>query len=293
MPRRRQTFVTILTVFLHKLDNNPVLASLASSQSSIGRSSTPSLSKRLMTSKITSNDDASVLRELKELIEKQSKEIDSLKEALASKSKGKDTSVSTSSHGAPASDLDPGAYLKTPFYIIARQRVGWLGLFLVSLSFTAIIMNGFEHTLSQQIELAYFVPLLAGHGGNTGGQAVGSVLSALSTKSVTSKDAFKIIRKEAMTGMTVGLILGTIVGPLAHFGGGISKHVATVVFFTLPWLSTIAATLASSIPFACHAAGLDPAIIAAPAMTTFVDVTGLLSYFLIANKVFKWFGLNL
>lgn len=247
-----------------------------------------------MTSKtLTHNDDASALRELKELIQKQSKEIDSLKAALATKSATKDTKASTASHGPPASDLDPGTYLHTPFYKIAFQRVGWLALFLVSLSFTAIIMNGFEHTLSQQIELAYFVPLLAGHGGNTGGQAVSSVLSGLSTKSITSKDAFKIIRKEAMTGMTVGIILGCIVGPIAHFGGGISRHVSTVVFFTLPWLSTLAATLASSIPFACHAAGLDPAIIAAPAMTTFVDVSGLLSYFLIANKVFKWFGVKL
>lgn len=248
-----------------------------------------------MSSKILTNDDASALRELKETIQEQTKEIETLKAALATKSKDSKSSTASSQHGhgPPASDSDPGAYLHSPFYKIAFQRVGWLAIFLLSLSFTAIIMNGFEHTLSQQIELAYFVPLLAGHGGNTGGQAVGSVLSALSTKSITSKDAFKVIRKEAMTGLTVGLILGSIVGPVAHFGGGISRHVSTVVFFTLPWLSTIASTLASSIPFACHAAGLDPAIIAAPAMTTFVDVSGLLSYFLIANKVFSWFGVEL
>lgn len=154
-------------------------------------------------------------------------------------------------------------------------------------------MNGFEHTLSKQIELAYFVPLLAGHGGNTGGQAVGSVLSALSTGAIKTSDAFTIIRKEAMSGMMVGVLLGSVVGPVAHFLGGVSSHVSMVVFCTLPLLSTIASTLASGIPFGCKAVGLDPAIIAAPAMTTFVDVTGLLSYFLIANKIFAWYGMEL
>lgn len=239
--------------------------------------------------------DASALRELKEIIQKQRKEIDDLKSKLAgSKSSKKSVVVATAhGHGPPVDDTDPSLYIASPFYKLAFQRVGWLFIFLCSLSLTAVIMNGFEHTLSQQIELAYFVPLLAGHGGNTGGQTVGSVLSALSTGAATTEDAFRIIRKEAMSGMTVGIILGTFVGTAAHFLGGISAHVSVVVFCTLPLLSTIAGTLASTIPFVCKLFGLDPTIIAAPAMTTFVDVTGLMSYFLIANKIFAWYGLKL
>lgn len=234
----------------------------------------------------------SALRELKEIIQKQAKEIEQLKSELGSKHL-KTTHTSGHGHGPPAADEDPNLYVKTPFYSLAFKRVGWLCFFLMSLSLTAVIMNGFEHTLSKQIELAYFVPLLAGHGGNTGGQTVGSVLSALSTNSVTKKDAFRVIRKEAMSGLTVGLMLGTFVGLISYHLGGISKHVSTVVFCTLPLLSIIAGTLASSIPFVCIALGLDPAIIAAPCMTTFVDVSGLLSYFLIANKIFALFGLEL
>lgn len=232
----------------------------------------------------------SVLKELKETIQKQAKEIESLKSQLGHK---KSISSTSHGHGPPVADGDPNVYAKTPFYKLAFRRVGWLFIFLMSLSLTAVIMNGFEHTLSKQIELAYFVPLLAGHGGNTGGQTVGSVLSALSTNSITTKDAFHVIRKEAMSGLTVGLILGSFIGLVSYHIGGISMHVSTVVFCTLPLLSTIAATLASSIPFICTAIGLDPAIIAAPAMTTFVDVSGLLSYFLIANKIFALFGLEL
>ncbi len=256
------------------------------------------LSRSIMTYDKKKNEELSspsALRELKEIIQKQAKEIELLKSSLeAAKSTPKTGPPSSShGHGPPTAEEDPNEYILAPFYKLAFRRVGWLFIFLMSLSLTAIIMNGFEHTLSKQIELAYFVPLLAGHGGNTGGQTVGSVLSALSTNSITTKDAFRVIRKEAMSGLTVGVILGSVIGLLAYHVGGISTHVSTVVFCTLPLLSTIAATLASSIPFLCKLIGLDPAIIAAPAMTTFVDVSGLLSYFLIANKIFALFGLEL
>jgi cation transporter-like permease len=232
------------------------------------------------------NEDSAVMRELKDTIKKQAAEIEAFKKSIGLKA------VPSAGHGAPVGEVDMG-YLKTPFYEIALQRVGWLSLFLGSLSLTALIMNGFEHTLSRQIELAYFVPLLAGHGGNTGGQVVGTILSALSSGAISSKDAFKVISKEAMTGFTTGGILGSCVGPLAHFLMGISLPVSVIVFITIPLVSTIASTLGSSIPFACVAVGLDPSVIAAPAMTSFVDVSGLMSYFLIANKIFDLFGLQL
>lgn len=135
--------------------------------------------------------------------------------------------------------------------------------------------------------------LLAGHGGNTGGQTVGTVLSALSSGAVSLKDAPRVITKEALSGLTVGSLLGLALGTVAHYVMGISQHVAAVVLFTLPVVSAIAATLGSTIPFLCVFFGLDPSVIAAPAMTSFVDVSGLMSYFLIANQVFALFGIEL
>jgi cation transporter-like permease len=250
------------------------------------------------------DEESAVLRELKETVTKQSKELDSLRaqvrQAPGSSSavvvaKRPASSSSSHHHGAPSNDSEDElhAYVNRPFYSLAFKRVGWLSFFLASLSLTALIMNGFEHTLSRQLELAYFVPLLAGHGGNTGGQTVGTVLSGLSAGTIQPQDALRVITKEALSGLMVGTILGAMVGPVAHFGMGISYHVSTVILCTLPLVSTIAATLGSAIPFACVALGLDPSVIAAPAMTSFVDVTGLMSYFLIANKVFHLFGLEL
>ena len=246
---------------------------------------------------------SSVLRELKGTISSQAAEIDRLKKALSSATKASSTTTATKKpaaasahghHGSSSTDNeDIFDYKHKSFYTVAFERVGWLAVFLFSLSFTALIMNGFEHTLSKQIELAYFVPLMAGHGGNTGGQAVGTVLSALSAGVITRKDAFHVVIKEAMSGFLMGIILGSLIGPISHYVMGISVHVSTVVSVTFPILSTIAAFLGSMLPFVCVILGLDPAVIAAPAMTSFVDVTGLLCYFLLANKIFKLFGMEL
>lgn len=258
----------------------------------------------VLRSSMTDSYASSVLSELKDTIKRQASEIEDLQKRLVASSTLPTTGgpkVEPASagqghagHGPPGDSIDElSLYLSKPFYLIATRRVGWLGLFLVSLSLTAVIMSGFEHTLSRQLELAYFVPLLAGHGGNTGGQAVGTVLSAISAGIVSLKDAPRVISKEALSGLTMGIVLGSLVAPIVHFGMGISTHVATVIFCTLPLVSTIAATLGSTIPFACLALGLDPSVIAAPAMTSFVDVSGLLSYFLIAGKVFSHFGVEL
>lgn len=243
----------------------------------------------------TSND-STVLGELKDTIRKQTEEIQHLREQLNQRP-GKQAVTSIGhggGHGAgEATEEDVAHYLDDAFYNISFKRVGWLGIFLGSLSFTAIIMNTFEHTLEKHIELAYFVPLLAGHGGNTGGQTVGTVLSALSAGKIKPSDAPRVIIKEAMSGVLSGVILGSIVSPIAYKLLGISFHVAVVLFFTMPLVSTVAGTLGSTIPFVCVLFGLDPSVIAAPAMTSIVDVTGLMSYFLIANQIFKYYGLEL
>lgn len=283
-----------------------VLLILIIAQSPIDAIKSPALSFvktksiNIMTAKKSSSENAtessSVLRELKDTIQSQSTEIERLKKALSATTKAPAPSGGSHAHGhhgGAAETDDILDYKLKSYFSIAYERVWWLAIFLVSLSFTALIMNGFEHTLSKQIELAYFVPLLAGHGGNTGGQAVGTVLSAFSAGVITRKDAYRVISKEAMSGMVMGLMLGAFVGPICHFVMGISRQVSTVISVTLPVLSTIAAFLGSSLPFVCVVLGLDPAVIAAPAMTSFVDVSGLMCYFLIANKIFQLFGMEL
>jgi cation transporter-like permease len=250
---------------------------------------------RSFAQKMAPSTESAVLGELKQTIRQQTKEIEELKKQLK-KSPAK--AIASTGHGgghgsADIDEADVANYLSEPFYKMSYKRVGWLGVFLASLSLTAVIMNQYEHTLEKHIELAYFVPLLAGHGGNTGGQTVGTVLTALSAGIIKPKDAPQIIVKEAMSGILSGLILGLMVSPIAYQALGVSFHVATVLFFTMPLVATIAATLGAAIPFACVFMKLDPSVIAAPAMTSIVDVLGLMAYFMIANYVFKLVGLEL
>lgn len=278
-----------------------VLIQLFIGTQSVSAIKSPSISfirtSKIMAPKKNNNaaaaESSSVLRELKDTIQSQAAEIERLKKALPASAAVKKTKVPSGGHAAAVDNEDILDYKTKTAVSIAAERVGWLAVFLLSLSFTALIMNGFEHTLSKQIELAYFVPLMAGHGGNTGGQAVGTVLSALSAGVITRKDAMKVIAKEAVSGCIMGIILGAAIGPISHYVMGISVHVSTVVSVTFPLLSTIASFLGSSLPFVCVMLGLDPAVIAAPAMTSFVDVTGLLAYFLIAQKIFQMFGMEL
>lgn len=238
---------------------------------------------------------ASALGELKETIRSQKKEIERLKAQINGSVEAKKSSGHGHGHGGgeELTEEEVIRYVNDPFFRVGLQRVGWLGIFLGSLSATALIMNVFEETLEKHIELALFVPLLAGHGGNTGGQTVGTILSALSAGTVTRKDAPKIVWKESMAGILSGSILGAIVAPIAYKGLGVSFHVAVVLFFTLPLVSMIASTLGSIIPFVCVFVGLDPSVIAAPAMTSLVDVAGLMGYFMIANYIFQLYGLEL
>jgi len=242
------------------------------------------------------DNSASALGELKETIRSQKQEIERLKAKIGSSEKGQ-KSPSSGGHGhggdVELTEEELNRYLRDPFYRVGLQRVGWLGIFLGSLSATALIMNVFEETLEKHIELALFVPLLAGHGGNTGGQTVGTILSALSAGTIKTSDAPKVVWKESMAGILSGSILGAIVAPIAYKVLGVSFHVAVVLFFTLPLVSMIASTLGSIIPFVCVVVGLDPSVIAAPAMTSLVDVAGLMGYFMIANYIFKLFGLEL
>jgi hypothetical protein len=107
------------------------------------------------------SSESAVLRELKEKIATQAKEIASLRKQVVDGSTSSSIKAPAQQHGAHGGggpEMMADEYLQLSFLNIASKRIGWLSLFLVSLSLTALIMNGFENTLHRQLELAYFVP---------------------------------------------------------------------------------------------------------------------------------------
>jgi len=154
----------------------------------------------------------------------------------------------------------------------------------------ASVLADFEALLARELELAFFVPLLIGHGGNSGGQVVSTVIRALGSGAATLRDAPRVVAKEALAGVMQSLVLVCALAPALHLGMGISLRVTTVVSLSLPCLGLLANTLGSALPFAVTYFGRDPAVIVGPLMTTSVDSLGLSLYLLIATVCLNLMG---
>ena len=172
----------------------------------------------------------------------------------------------------------------------ARSRVFWLGLFLVGLWSAAFVIDAFEHVLQRNVELAHFVPLIIGHGGNAGSQTVGQVIKALATRSIDTRSrrvATRVVAKEAAVGALCGTALGAVVLIVGRVTRIVSYHVAWVVAISLPLVSLWANLIGAALPLLAARAGANPALTSAPLMTTIIDSSGLVIYFGVA-QIYFW-----
>lgn len=174
-------------------------------------------------------------------------------------------------------------YLATPVRSIVRSRVVWLLVLAVGATLTVHVLEVFEATLEQMVVLSVFIPLLIGTGGNTGNQAATTLTRALALDDVRPKDILKVIAREVRVGVSLGLLLGSVGFAVAAVAYGPS--IGAVVGLTLLTICTMAATVGGAMPLIGRAVGVDPAVFSNPFITTFVDATGLIVYFLIARTV--------
>src|SRR5699024_7923877 len=144
-------------------------------------------------------------------------------------------------------------------------------------------LDYFEDTLAAMVVLTSFVPLLTGTGGNTGSHAATTVTRAIALSQVTTRDDIGVIRREAVVGVTLGLLLGTLglVGVTLFF----EFHIALVIGTTLLVICTLAATVGSIMPLIASKIGVYPAVFSNPFISTVVDALGLVVYFLIAKPI--------
>lgn len=174
-------------------------------------------------------------------------------------------------------------YLTTSVLQIARSRVVWLLFLIVAATLTVNVLQVFEGTLNQVVTLALFIPLIIGTGGNTGAQAATTVTRALAVGEVRDDDLGNVILREARVGLLLGGMLGLLaLGPAWLFAG---RDIGVVVSLTLLAVCTLAAFVGSLLPLVARRVGVDPAVMSAPFITTLVDASGLVIYFLIARAV--------
>lgn len=184
-------------------------------------------------------------------------------------------------------------YMKSSSWTHFKKRAGWV----VALAFLGLVsgfvVQRFEGLLVQFTILATFMPMLADTGGNTGSQSATMVVRALALKEITSRDTFRIILKEAKVGLLLGLLLAVLAyARVIIFGGANSLPLATsinmvgIAISIALAIQVVTATLIGAVlPIGASWMHLDPAVVASPALTTIVDITGLLIYFLVVKSM--------
>lgn len=167
-----------------------------------------------------------------------------------------------------------------------RKRIVWLSLLLAAGFFSGSVIAYFEKTLGAIIALAFFIPVLIGTGGNTGTQSATLIIRALSTGDLTIKKWFYVIRKELKVGFLIGGTLGPALYLWSYFWQG-SHLISLVLGMSAVVISIWANLVGSLLPIVLRKLRLDPAVISSPLISTLLDVTGLLIYFLIAIGLLK------
>lgn len=176
-------------------------------------------------------------------------------------------------------------YFETSVWQHAKSRFPWLLFLMLSATVTGLILGHFEGVLAVMPVLNTFVPMLTGTGGNCGSQSSTLIIRGLAVDEIEFKDIFKVVFKEVRIALIVGFLLAVVNGiriilmyqnPMLAFAVGI----------TLMCTVLLAKTIGCMLPLVAKKCGLDPAIMAAPLITTLVDTGTILVYFTIVTKIF-------
>jgi len=187
-----------------------------------------------------------------------------------------------------------GPYMDVTFAQMIKKRAGWLAILFLGEMLTATAMGYFSDEISRAVVLALFIPLIISSGGNSGSQATTLVIRAMALGEIRLRDWFRVIRREILSGLALGAILGTI-GITRIFlwhvlRGTYGEHyliIALTIGCSLIGVVTFGTLAGSMLPFILRGCGLDPASASAPFVATLVDVTGLIIYFSVANVILR------
>jgi magnesium transporter len=171
--------------------------------------------------------------------------------------------------------LDEGETVLAPVWRSVRRRVPWLLVNLMTAFLAALVVRPFEDTIARAATLAVFMPVIAGHAGNTGTQAVTIVVRGLALGDVKVSDWLLVLRKELAFGVIHGALVGALTSVLALVLS-LNPWLGAVVFAALMANVMIAGIMGAIIPLTIKRLGGDPAVASSIWLTTFTDVMGFL-----------------
>ncbi|MDB4813441.1 magnesium transporter [bacterium] len=194
-----------------------------------------------------------------------------------------------------AGDQSEKTYLNTGVMVHFKRRFGWLLILALLAIASGYVMLRFESVLNEAYLLALFLPMVVAAGGNTGGQASTMVIRAMALGELDPEDTRRVAWKELRLGLLSGLLLGGAIALVATFilplfRPELPAGVSFVVFGLAVAVALMAQVASSTVigallPIGARAIKLDPAVVAAPAITTIVDASGMVIYFTVARAM--------
>jgi magnesium transporter len=180
-------------------------------------------------------------------------------------------------------------YLDISLLKLVKKRVGWLIILFLGEMLTAAAMGYFQKEIEKAVVLTLFIPLIISSGGNSGSQASTLIIQAMALGEVTIADWWRVMRREILSGLMLGVTLGIIgflqIAVRSQFSDVYGPHwlaVGITVGFSLVGIVLWGSLSGSMLPLLLKRLGADPATSSAPFVATLVDVTGLVIYFSIA-----------
>ncbi|MDI9471443.1 MAG: magnesium transporter [Bacillota bacterium] len=174
-------------------------------------------------------------------------------------------------------------YLETSIWTLAKNRITWLIILMLTAMITGFIITGFNDVLQASVILVSFIPMLMDTGGNAGNQASTMIIRGIALGEVDYKDIAKVLAKEFGVGIIVAFIMAFVNFFRILFMTPASLAVNVTVTFTLFITVVFAKLVGCALPLFAHRVKLDPAIMASPMITTIVDALALTLYFVTAK----------
>ena len=179
------------------------------------------------------------------------------------------------------------SYLKTNVFTMAKQRIGWLAVLMISDTISGNIIQGYEKVLAKSIILTAFIPMLMSSGGNVGSQSSTVVIRSLALGEISPKDAFKVIKKEFFIGTMVSIVLSVLNFIRLITLEKTDPTIALIVSLTLVFTIIISKLVGALLPLGAKIVKADPAVMATPLITTISDAVTLVIYFTFATILLK------
>lgn len=186
-------------------------------------------------------------------------------------------------------------YLEVPLLTLFKKRIVWLVVLFLGEMLTATAMGYFEGEIQKAVVLALFVPLIISSGGNSGSQASTLIIQAMAVGEIKISDWWRVMRREIISGLLLGSVLGLIgflriiawaqIFPNVY--GAYYLYIAIAVGISLMGVILWGTLSGSMLPLLLKKLGADPAVSSAPFVATLVDVTGLVIYFSVAFLLLK------